>query len=420
MSYNYYNLSCCRICNSKALKKCFSLSDVPIPEKYLKNRVSAIKLLRFPLTLLICTKCKHIQLKEIINQKKLWNNYTYFSGQTSAIEKHFKDISKLILKKIKVKKDDLIIDIGSNDGTLLKFFKKKAKVLGIDPAKTVADYAIKKNKVQTLIKFFDDKSSEFILKKYQNPKIITAFNVFAHTPSMSSLVKNIKKILHPNGLFIFEAQYVGDILKNNILGTFFHEHISHHSVTSLRKLFKIYDLKIIDIKRVKIQKGSILGIVAHEKSYYKENSSLKNFIKFENKNKINKIESLKKFNEEVLKNKEIALKIIKNYKNIIAYGAARSGPTLLRNFKIENKIKFILDDHPMKVNRYTPSSAIQIIKTSNLLKLMPDLTVILAYLHNKKIISKNIPYLNRGGNFMILYPKPGLITKKNYKKFING
>ena len=205
---------------------------------------------------------------------------------------------------------------------------------------------------------------------------------------MSSLVKNIKKILHPNGLFIFEAQYVGDILKNNILGTFFHEHISHHSVTSLRKLFKIYDLKIIDIKRVKIQKGSILGIVAHEKSYYKENSSLKNFIKFENKNKINKIESLKKFNEKVLKNKEIALKIIKNYKNIIAYGAARSGPTLLRNFKIENKIRFILDDHPMKVNRYTPSSAIQIIKTSNLLKLMPDLTVILAYLHNKKIISK--------------------------------
>ena len=110
------------------MKKCFNLSDIPIPEKYLKNRVAAIKLLRFPLTLLICTKCKHIQLKEIINQKKLWNNYTYFSGQTSAIEKHFKDISKLILKKIKVKKDDLIIDIGSNDGTLLKFFKKKAKV----------------------------------------------------------------------------------------------------------------------------------------------------------------------------------------------------------------------------------------------------------------------------------------------------
>ena len=132
------------------MKKCFNLSDIPIPEKYLKNRVAAIKLLRFPLTLLICTKCKHIQLKEIINQKKLWNNYTYFSGQTSAIEKYFKKISKLILKKIKVKKDDLIIDIGSNDGTLLKFLK--AKVLGIDPAKTVADYTIK-NKVQTLIKF---------------------------------------------------------------------------------------------------------------------------------------------------------------------------------------------------------------------------------------------------------------------------
>jgi 2-polyprenyl-3-methyl-5-hydroxy-6-metoxy-1,4-benzoquinol methylase len=420
MSYNYYNLNNCRICNSKSLKKCFSLSDIPIPEKYLKNKISAIQLPRFPLTILICTKCKHIQQKEIINQKKLWDNYTYFSGQTSAIEKHFNDVSKLILKKIKVTKNDLVIDIGSNDGTLLKYFKKKSKVLGIDPARTVAKYAIKKNKVQTLIKFFDDSSSDLILQKYQCPKVITAFNVFAHTPSMISLVQNIKKILHPNGLFIFEAQYVGDVLKNNILGTFFHEHISHHSVASLKKLFQIHNLKIVDIRRVKIQKGSILGMVAHKESFHKENSSLKDFLKFEDKNKINKIESLKKFNETVKKNKEHTNKIIKNYKNIIAYGAARSGPTLLRNFKIENKIKFILDDHPMKVGRYTPSSGIEIIKTSNLLKLMPELTVILAYLHNKKIISKNISYLKRGGNFMILYPKPRLITKKNYKNFING
>ena len=110
----------------------------------------------------------------------------------------------------------------------------------------------------------------------------------------------------------------------------------------------------------------------------------------------------------------------KKYKTIFGFGAARSGPTLLRNFQIENKIKYILDDHPLKVNRFAPSSGIKIIKSSNLIKLMPDLTVILAYLHNKKIIKKNISYLKKGGTFMILYPNPKLITKKNYKSFIYG
>ncbi len=418
MPNNYSNLKNCRICNSSLLKKCFSLSDIPIPENYLKNKKLAIKLPRYPLTILMCSNCKHIQQKEIINQKKLWDNYTYFSGQTLSIEKHFNEVSKLILKKLKLKKHDLVVDIGSNDGTLLKFFKKRTRVLGIDPAKTVAKYAIKKNKIETLIKFFNDKTSNLILKKYQKPKIITAFNVFAHTPSMTNLVKNIKKILHPDGLFIFEAQYVGDVLKNNILGTFFHEHISHHSVTSLKKLFEIYDLKIIDIKRVKIQKGSILGLVAHKDSLYLKNSSLNYFLNFENKNKINKIKSLKEFYKVVKINKKIANNLIKGYKNMIGYGAARSGPTLLRNFKIENKIDFIVDNHQMKVNRFTPSSGIKILHSSNLLKLKPKLIVILAYLHNKKIIKKNLKYIKSGGVFMILYPYPRLINNKNYRKYL--
>ena len=211
MPNNFSNLKNCRICNSSLLKKCFSLSDIPIPENYLKNKKLAIKLSRYPLTILMCSNCKHIQQKEIINQKKLWDNYTYFSGQTLSIKKHFNEVSKLILKKLKLKKHDLVVDIGSNDGTLLKFFKKRARVLGIDPAKTVAKYAIKKNKIETIIKFFDDKTSNLILKKYQKPKIITAFNVFAHTPSMTNLVKNIKK-------FYILKVYL--FLRLSMLGTF--------------------------------------------------------------------------------------------------------------------------------------------------------------------------------------------------------
>ena len=125
------------------------------------------------------------------------------------------------------------------------------------------------------------------------------------------------------------------------------------------------------------------------------------------------------FYKNVKKNANTAKKLIKNFNNISGFGAARSGPTLLRNLQIENYIKFILDDHPMKVNKFTPVSGIKIINSSNLIKFMPDLTVILAYLHSKKIIKKHLNYLKKNGTFMILYPKPKLITKKNYKNFIN-
>lgn len=419
MKKDFKTISSCRLCRSKKLRTVFSLKDIPIPEVYEKNIKLAIEKRRFPQTIIRCLNCKHIQIKEIIDQTKLWDNYTYFSNQTKDIENHFKKLATNIVKSYNLKKSDLVIDIGSNDGTFLKMFKNKTKVLGIDPAKTVANYAIKKNKVPTIINYFDYKTVLKIKKKYQKAKVLLAFNVFAHTPSMIKFVKNVKRILDAKGIFIFEAQYLKDILQNNILGTFFHEHISHHSIYSLKKLFNTENLKFVKIENINIQKGSILGFVTHKENKIKRYHSVKKFIEFEKKNNINTHKEIFNFYKNVKKNKKLAIKFTKSFNNIYGFGAARSGPTLLRNFNIENKIKYIFDDHKMKVNKYTPASAIKIIPTNKLYKLMPDLTVILAYLHNKKIVRKNLVYLKKGGTFMILYPKPKLINKNNYNSFIN-
>ena len=419
MKKNYKNVYRCRICNKTALEKICSLSDIPIPEIYEPFKKKALKKQRFSLTIVRCKGCKHVQIKETIDQSNLWKNYTYFSGQTKAIDNHFKNLSKRIIRDYKLNKSDLVIDIGSNDGSFLKNFKYKTQVLGVDPAPSVAKYAIKKNKIKTLISYFDKKTSEKINNNFGKAKIVLAFNVFAHTPSMISFVRNLRKILHHDGIFIFEAQYLKDILQNNILGTFFHEHISHHSVYSLVKLFNSLDLRLIKVENINIQKGSILGFVTHKNNKFVLDKSVNSFIRNEIKLKINTKYKINIFKKNIDSNQKKALSFIKRYKKIFGFGAARSGPTLLRNFKIEDHIKFILDDHPMKVNKFTPASAIKIISSDNLIKLMPDLTIILAYLHNKKIIKKNLNYLKKGGTFMILYPRPKLITKNNYQNFIN-
>ena len=204
---------------------------------------------------------------EVINNKLLWQDYTYLSSQTEAIVKHFAKFTKKTLKRFNLNKNDLIIDIGSNDGSLLKAFKKskkKIRVLGVEPAKNVAQLAEKKN-INTLNKFFDFNLSKLINNKFEKAKIITCFNTFAHSENLRSIVKGIKNILDKDGVFIFECQYLMDIYKNKILGTFFHEHLYHHSVSSLKYFFNLYGMELFDVEKANIQKGSIIGYVGFKK-----------------------------------------------------------------------------------------------------------------------------------------------------------
>ena len=332
---------------------------------------------------------------------------------------YFKSLSNYILKRFDLKKDDLIIDIGSNDGSFLNYFKKKdIKVLGIDPSNNVAKVANKKG-IKTIVNFFNSEIAEKIKNKYKKAKIVTVFNTFAHVENMRDMLKGINNILDENGILIFECQYLGDIYKKKILGTFFHEHMYHHSVTSLNNLFNSMNLTLFDVIKVNVQKGSIVGFVS-KKNKFKISKRVKNLIKKEKiKGDIN-FSSLVKFSDFVLLQREKSKKIIRkfNSKKIAAFGSARSGPTLVNNFGISKFLNYILDDHHLKVCRYTSLNGLIVKPTKDLLKLMPVVCIILAYLHLKKIIKNNKRYLLSGGNFLSLYPKPTLINLKNYKRFI--
>ena len=227
----------CRLCNNKNINIVFTLGSIPLGEKYFYEKKNALKAPKYPLTIGHCKICKNVQVMEVINPKILWRNYTYISGQTKAIKNHFKHFAQKTIKKFKLDKNDLVIDIGSNDGSLLKFFKeKKINILGIDPASNITKIA-NKNGIRTLTSLFNKKVTLKIKKNYKKAKIITAFNVFAHTENLKDMLNCIKSVLDDKGIFIFEVQYLGDVIKKNILGTFFHEHMYQHSITSLNNFF---------------------------------------------------------------------------------------------------------------------------------------------------------------------------------------
>lgn len=405
----------CRLCNSKEINVLLKLKPVPLGEVYFAKKYLSEKVRSYPFSLGMCKSCKNVQTMEVVKSKLLWNNYTYFSSQTKYILKHFKNISNKIIKKFKLKKEDLVFDIGSNDGSLLNFFKiKNINVLGIDPADNLVKFS-NKRKIKTLRGLFDYKASKEILKKNKRPKIITAFNVFAHTEDLRGMVRGIKYLLADDGVFIFEVQYLNDIYDKKILGTFFHEHMYHYSLYTLKKLFNSFGMSLFDAEKVNIQKGSIIGYV--KKKNFPESKGIKKLLKNEKIKKINCKEMLKKFEKFIKIEKKKSEHIFKKYEKISAYGAARSGPVLAENLCVPEKFDFIFDDHKMKFNKYSGYRSLKVLPTKCIKTLKPDLCVILAYLHSKKIINQNREYIKKGGNFLILYPRVKLINSKNYKKY---
>ena len=415
----FYRSRNCRLCNSNDIKVGLNLRKVVIGEKYSKKKFPKIN--KYPLTISSCFKCKNVQTNEIINLNLLWQKYTYLTGQTKAIVKHFKQVGKNIEKRKKLKKNDLIIDIGSNDGSFLEFFnKKKYNVLGVDGAKNVAKIANNKG-IKTINKFFDYNLSKSIKDKYHNIKIVTCFNAFAHSSDLHAIIKGIKNILDEDGIFVFECQYLGDIYKKKIIGTFFHEHLYHHSLESLNNLFKLYNLNFFHVEKAKIQKGSIIGYVGNKKFYKNKSKLFKKYFNTEVKNKISSLNELKKLQNFVYIQKKNYLKLFKKFKKnkIGIYGSARSGPIYFENFGMNNKkINYIFDDHKLKVNYYSPLINKKIESTKNIDKHKIKVLIILAYLHTKKIIKKHLQYLKNGGSFITVYPTVKLINYKNYKKYL--
>jgi len=404
----------CRLCNSKNLIKVISLGKKPPANAFLKRNELKSNEKYIPLDLFFCNNCSHLQLGIVVNPKTLFKNYVYVSGTSKIFFNHFKLYANQLIKKHKLNKDDLVVDIGSNDGTFLSFFKKKKiKILGVDPAKKISNNANKK-KIKTINNFFSTKIAKKISTKYGKAKVISANNVFAHIDNLSSFMTGINLLLKNDGIFVTEFSYVKDVIEKKLFDTIYHEHLDYHSLTPLVKFFKKFNLYISEIKKNNSHGGSLRLVV---KKYYDKknllmNKNVKSFFNDEINMKINKIAKYKTFNNEIKRYKELSVNFfskIDKKKTIAGYGAPAKLTTLTHYLKIGKRIKFIFDDNILKIGLYTPGYRIKVYDPKFLYKFMPDYTIIFAWNFSKSIIKKHRKYLDLGGKFIIPYPKFNVI-----------
>jgi SAM-dependent methyltransferase len=319
----------------------------------------------------------------------MFKNYYYVAGTSPVNVEHFRKYAVDMVKYFDLKPGNKVLDIASNDGTLLKHFKDlKMSILGIDPAKNLADEA-SKNGIPTIPEFFTEESADEILSKYGKFDLITANNVFAHIPDMIGFAKGVKKLLKPNGVFSFEVSYFVDVCDKVLPDLIYHEHTSCHTVRPLMNFFYDHGMEIFDVEAIPNHGGSIRVFVRLPTQHTLGEPKWFKFL-WKETDMAQKVEKFQKDIDSLGKQLRDALQTLKSQdKSISIYGFPAKATTLICSLGIdENMIDFAVDDAILKQGTFTPGKHIPVYSPQIIYEKQPDYLLVLAWNFAESIIEK--------------------------------
>ena len=397
----------CRNCFSKKIHKVFSLGNIYFTGKFLKKNLNPKK---GPINVVMCKSCELVQLGDNFDIKYLYGpDYGYQTGINTTMTEHVKSVSKILSKKTRIKKKELVLDIASNDGTLLNFYNKNIITFGVDPL--VKKFASNYKKINYKISdFFSAKKIKQKIKK-KKFKIITALSVFYDLLHPNKFLHDVNEILDENGIFLLEFADLASIVKFNMFDTFCHEHLEYYSLNVISKMCKKNNLRIFDIKKNNINGASVQLFICKLNSRYKNNNnSINKIFALEKKLELHKKETYIKFFKKINKIKKKTLSFIKKVKDknktIHCYGASTKGNVLLQYFKLNNKfISYVAERNPKKYNLYTPGTNIKIISEKDSRAMSPDYYLVLPWHFKKEILKRESKTIKNGSKFIFPLPK---------------
>jgi SAM-dependent methyltransferase len=360
---------------------------------------------------MLCKECGLAQLKDLVEPKKLFSDYVYFTSNSDAMLLSVAELSKRIIPTLPV--NAFVVEIASNDGYLLKnYIKAGISVLGIDPAINVAKFANEKG-IPTLCDFFNEALAADLSKNKQKADIIHANNVMAHIPDIPDFIRGLKLLLKDNGKIIIEVPYFLDLVEKFEFDTIYHEHIYYFSVKPLKRMFNQSGLDITNIEKITLHGGSLRITIMHSGKQVPE-PIVELMIKNEIDSGLYFVENYKDFMKKIIELKNslnILLKKLKsNGDKIAVYGASAKGTTLLNYFGIGQEIiEFVVDKSHIKHGKFTPGTNLQIFSPSRLIDENISYALLLAWNFVDEIVSQQKEFIDKGGKFIIPLPQVGFI-----------
>ena len=405
----------CRFCNESLTNIFADLGTSPLSNAFLTKEMLGNLEKVYSLCVYVCDNCFLVQLPEFEKPENIFQDYVYFSSYSSTWLQHAENYVNMMIERFDFNERNQIIEIASNDGYLLQFFKKKnIPILGIEPAANVAKVA-KERGIPTLTKFFSDDTANELKKDNKLADLIIGNNVLAHVPDLNDFVKGLKILLKPNGIITLEFPHILQLIQKNQFDTIYHEHFSYFSLFTTQKIFSFHGLTIFDVEEIPTHGGSLRVYLKHLES---ENISINQkvgiLLEKEKQFGLDNIFTYTNFTKNVEKVKEKLQEFFitakKSGKKIVCYGAAAKGNTLLNYCKIGNNfIDYVVDQNPYKQKLFLPGTHIPIKDPDEIRKTKPDYVVIIPW--NLKVeIMEQMNYIQDwGGKFMIPIPEVSII-----------
>ena len=401
----------CRLCGSRQLQRVVSLGATPLANEFITEAERGKPQDRFPLDVHICNGCGHVQLLDVVDPERLFRRYVYVSATAPAFVEHFRRYAAAMLELTGMPAGSSVLEIGSNDGTLLRFFQEAGmRVLGIDPAERIAAEATRTG-IQTRPEFFDLALAQRLQGEGWQPSLIVANNVFAHADDLHTILEGVSHLLAGDGLFVFEVSYLLDVVEKTLFDTIYHEHLSYHTVKPLAGLFERHGMELIDAIRVEPHGGSLRGIAKRKGGRFPKQPGVDGLIAEEARLGLHGPEPYRKFFQDIQQRKmeltDILRRLKEEGKRVVGFGAPAKATTLMFHFGLgPETLEYIIDESPWKQGLYSPGHHIPIVPSSHLYdpNRKPDYALILAWNYSRSIMEKHQPFRDAGGQFVIPLP----------------
>ena len=390
------------------------LGEQPPSDAFVENIKSISQEIKFPLRLGLCNDCFFVQLLDIVDKELLFKHYPYMTSASKPIVEHFKKYANEIYNDYLISKNEpTVLEIASNDGSMLLEFKKLGtKVIGIEPAENIAKIA-NESGILTKNSFFSSALAKEI-SKTENISVVVANNVVAHVGDLHDFMEGIKILIKENGIFVFEVPYLNDLIQKLEFDTIYHEHLSYFALSPIINLVHQFGLEVFDIKKQSVHGGTIRVFITKKGNILQKNSVQK-FLDEEHQYGLDKILTYEKFAQNVIDLKsdliESIVKLKKEKKSLIGYGASAKGTVLLNYCNIDHTIlDFIVDTTPLKQGKLTPGTHIPILSPNAMeSKGDGDLVLLLIWNYKDAILEKEKLFRSKGGKFLIPIPKPEIL-----------
>ena len=401
----------CRLCGGRDLEIVLPLTPTPLADAYVPSKDAAQEI--YPLDLYLCGDCGHVQLLDVVQAGAIYRDYIYETTSSLGLVEHFREYAQEAVRQFNVPENSFVVDIGSNDGSLLRCFQQHGmRVLGIDPAVAIAQKATEAG-VETWPDFFDVELARKIKKAKGPAAVITSNNLVANVDDLDSFFEAVRELLAPEGVFLFESFYLVDFINNMVFDFAYHEHLSYFSVTPLLGFCRKHGLRMINAKHIPTKGGSLRYMIQHAADDRTSSNALTEIVAQEAAVGTRRPETFRAFRAEIDKAKATLLSelnaLVAQGKTIAGYGASATTTTLIYHFDLGEILSFIVDDYPAKQNLFSPGHHIPILPSAALYERKPDYVVIIAWRYWEPIVEKHGEFLKQGGHFIIPLPSVRIV-----------